>query len=269
VNAHIDFLVIGYFMTATSVGYYAVAVLVARLILLPWEVIREVILTGKGVTDDRKSGSQVTSDLRGYFAYGMAAMIVIAITAAIMFDKVIGVFFSASDQYLASKDEFLFLLPGVILYGATTVYEGVIANSGRAETVGSISFQTLLLKFFLALFLVHAFGINGAALAGTLSFFWYYLAVTETMNDLNMRVNRWGTILYGIVAAGIAVFLVNLMGESLLTAMLSGVLTLLMLVYVGYLDLNVKIGNTTPMDVVGRIRDGVKQAKENTKKTIH
>ena len=267
VNAHIDVLIIGYFMTATSVGVYAVAILVTRLILLPWEVIREVVLTRVGDVSDTTRRTDMTRDVRGYFAYGVAAMLVIALCVAILYEKIIGAIFPSTADYLASKDAFLFLLPGIILYGATTIYEGVLTAKGKAEAVGSISIQTLLINLFLGILLVHAFGINGAALAGTLSLFWYYLAITESLNDVKMSVDRWGTILYGIVAAGVTVFLVDIMGSSFLTAMLTAMLTLLILVYVGYLDLTVRIGNVTPMDAVERIREAVKKAKE--KRTLH
>ena len=134
VNAHIDVLVIGYFMTATSVGVYAAAILVARLILLPWEVIREVVLTRLGGEKDTKISSDATTGMGGYFTYGMAAMLVIAICAAILYEKIIGVIFPSTGDYLASKTAFLFLLPGIVLYGATTMYEGVLAAAGKAES---------------------------------------------------------------------------------------------------------------------------------------
>ena len=267
VNTHIDVLVIAYFMTATSVGVYAVAILVTRLILLPWKVIREVILIRLGDTGGGKAGPDATAGIRGYFAYGMTAMMVIAISAAILYEKIVGAIFPSTGDYLASKDAFLFLLPGIVLYGATTIYEGFLATEGKAESVGSISIQTLLVNFFIGVLLVHAFGINGAALAGTLSFFWYYLAMTEVLDDMKVSVKRWGTILYGIVAVGIAVLLVNLLGESLLAAILAGMLTLLMLVYMGYLDLTVRIGNVTPMDEIQKIGEAVKKAKD--KRTLH
>jgi len=264
VNAHVDILIIGYFMTATKVGIYAAAILIARLVLLPWEVIREVVLTRWEGGGDASVHPRAASDIRRYFPYGMAAMLVIAITAAIMYDNIIGALFPGGD-YLESKRAFLFLLPGIMLYGATTIYEGILAMSGRSEAVGSISIQTLLINVILGLLLVHAFGIAGAALAGTLSFFWYYLAVTETLGELNMKVNRWGTILYGVVSAGIALFLFNLIGASLLTAMMSAVLTILMLVYVEYLDLTVKIGGVAPMDVIKNAKTALKDVKEKRK----
>jgi O-antigen/teichoic acid export membrane protein len=206
------------------------------------------------------------SGIHGYFAYGMAVMLVIALAVAVMYDGIVIALFPGGD-YLESKRAFLFLLPGIMLYGATTVYEGVLAASRRGEAVGSISIQTLLINVILGVFLVHAFGIAGAALAGTLSFFWYYLAITETLDELQVRVNRWDTILYCVVAAGIAVFLVDIIGASLLTAMMSAVLTILMLVYVEYLDLNVRIGGIVPMELIERAKAVLKLIKE--KRTLH
>ncbi|MBN1881802.1 MAG: polysaccharide biosynthesis C-terminal domain-containing protein [Deltaproteobacteria bacterium] len=265
VNVRIDVLIIGYFMSASSVGVYAVAILVTRLILLPWEVIREVMLTRPKDTGDTGIGVDAKRGIRGYFAYGTAAMLVIAVCTAILYKKIIGVIFPSTHDYLASTGAFLFLLPGVVLYGATTIYEGILVRTGKSETVGIISIQTLLINFILSVLMVHAFGIYGAALAGTLSFFWYYLAMTETLNDVNMPVDRWTTILYGIVAAGIAVILVDLLGESFLVAVLAGVTTLLMLVFVGYLDLSVEIGNVTPMNVIEKVWESARKTRDTSR----
>lgn len=203
-------LMIGYFLDATKVGYYGVAVSMCMLFnIIPHAVQRVTFpLTAEYWYGANRNALQKMFDKSMKY------------TACIMFS--LGLFFSFFAREITTNifgadfincvSPFLVLLAARVLRGSTiNPIAPAFAARGRPDINLKVDALTLILNVFLSWFLIPKYGITGAATATTISLLigtLVYLIAMPKM--LNVRLDiRWYGLIVGLAATAIAIFLLG------------------------------------------------------------
>lgn len=166
-NNQIDSIMIGYFLNPTEVGIYAVAVLLAQtLTLIPSAVQRvtapvTATLYGKGDIEGVRTFFYSTLKKSLLFSAGSAILI------AVFGSYIIDLFFT--DEYLVSYTPLLILLLGYAIGASFGAVGATLASIGEVRIPFRISAICGVLNVILNVLLIPIFGINGAALATTMT----------------------------------------------------------------------------------------------------
>lgn len=161
----LDYFIINIFLDPIQVGYYSVAVVLAEI---PWyfpNAVGTVIfpeITSKKKNDAYQYVALIT---RNTIAITIIILIVVGLCASPAIKLIFG------NRFLASVSSLLILLPGILGLAINRVICAGFSGTGRPElgtlTVVFSSITTVILDFLL----IPSMGINGAALASTISYF--------------------------------------------------------------------------------------------------
>jgi O-antigen/teichoic acid export membrane protein len=162
-NYSIDRFLINVFLGAGAVGIYAVAAgLAERLWVLPGAVGASLFSrTGGDSSDDARVTGRACRTALWTMSGACAAVALLAPAAVPM---VFG------PRFAGAADALLLLLPGVLLLTAGKVLAPYVCNRGRPLLATYISVGALVLTVLLNLLLVPRFGIEGAAVASSISY---------------------------------------------------------------------------------------------------
>ncbi len=166
-NTQIDSILIGYYLNPAEVGIYAVAVLLAQtLTLIPSAVQRvtapaTATLYGKG--DIEGVRNVVFSTMKKSFLISGG----IAVTIAVLGQHLITIFFTG--EFLSSYIPLLILLLGYTIFAPIMAVGATLSSIGKVHIPFRISAVCGVLNVVLNILLIPYLGINGAAIATTVS----------------------------------------------------------------------------------------------------
>jgi O-antigen/teichoic acid export membrane protein len=164
-NYRLDIFLVAFYTNTREVALYAVAVNIAQLLWLPPSALQAVLFPRlSGTTDFHLRIRETTQVMRVTLAFSILG----AIVAGIVAPFVINLFFGR--QYSSSASPFYLLLPGIVIFVISKVLCGYLAAIGKPQLNFWISFAGLFGTVSLDLFLVPYWGMNGAALASTISY---------------------------------------------------------------------------------------------------
>jgi O-antigen/teichoic acid export membrane protein len=90
-------------------------------------------------------------------------MVAVGFAAAIAVGPVVLVLYGP--EYLPVAEPFRLLLPGFVLYGATSPYLNYFLGTGRSDLTVKVAIPAVMLQLVLALLLIPRWGLGGAAVA--------------------------------------------------------------------------------------------------------
>jgi O-antigen/teichoic acid export membrane protein len=167
VNTQIDSLMIGYFMDKTEVGYYAVAVtLVEGLNLIP-EAVQRVSYATISNYYGRKSYKNMIRFMKS------SVLNVFVMTAFSSFElvlfgqSIIEILFSK--EFLLAYPPLLILLVGYSINAPISSINGTLQSIGKITLLFRISLMCAIINLLLNFLLIPEYGINGAAIATSIS----------------------------------------------------------------------------------------------------
>jgi O-antigen/teichoic acid export membrane protein len=167
-----DLLIVKYMVGTEQTGYYSVAVSMAELIyilpvvvgtilfpkLTPLTDIREKWLLAKRVTFNMTVGMLLMLTLAGFLAHPIVE---------VLFGK----------AFLPSISAFLWLLPGMFFLGIETIAVQFLNSIGFPIIVVGVWVLTALLNIGLNIWVIPAYGIVGASMVSSLSYFVAFVLV--------------------------------------------------------------------------------------------
>jgi O-antigen/teichoic acid export membrane protein len=163
-NYRLDVLIVSYFLGITQVGLYTTAVAAGEMLWYTPEAIATVLFprTASASPEEARTFTPLVS--RQVFA----PTLVIGILLAVFSRPVILLIFSGA--YSESISTLRLLLPGVILLALGKVLAGDLAGRGLLlyNTIGSCA--ALIATVICDLLLIPRLGINGAAIASSVSY---------------------------------------------------------------------------------------------------
>ena len=225
INSRIDILFLGYFLSAEKVGLYAAALLVARFMVFPSEVIRTVLLPYLSKKKTWQELEWFIGKTRAFFKYGLFVMFLFALILVLYYDPLMGFLFPERPGFLESKEIFLFMLPGMVFFGVIYVFEELLITGGMSGESGRLSGYTLLINFFANLLFIPAFGASGAALATSVSLIFYFFYLARSLAVLGISIPIKESFLTAFVVSGLFFMVYGVSGAPFLT-LITGIVTL-------------------------------------------
>jgi O-antigen/teichoic acid export membrane protein len=163
-NYRLDMFIVSAIMGTAAVGYYAVAVGIAeKLWMIPSAL--GTVLFPKVAYMDKKDATIVTiRSMRHTFYLVLAISVLMAGTAKLLISFLFG------EGYSNSVNPLILLLPGVLLLSISKVLTSDLAGRGRPQYGAISSLVSLMANVVLNLMLIPRWGINGAAVATSVSY---------------------------------------------------------------------------------------------------
>lgn len=188
INYQADILMIGYFMTKTDVGVYSVAVMFAKLIWILPDSIQKITFPLISEYHAKEMNGSIHILVDKCMKYS-CLFLVFGTTFFIFFgNRVISLIFGAEFEH--SYFPLIILLIGTVLYGITKSVGSIFASVGKVSLVYKIPLISAISNIVLNIVLIPIYGMNGAALATTISLIVSTVVMISFMKTLiNIRVD--------------------------------------------------------------------------------
>lgn len=165
VNYRADVFLVNFFLNPALAGIYFVAVQVAERLWLPSKVLSTVLLPRMAEMHATSDTRKITPLMSRLVLWGT---IVICVLVALVATPVIRLLFGA--VYLDAIPPLLWLLPGIALASSSRIVANDFAARGRPEWNSWLSAAVLGVNIVTNVVLIPRWGLNGAAIATTISY---------------------------------------------------------------------------------------------------
>lgn len=160
----LDILIISYFLPASSVGFYVVAVTIAEIVWKIPDAIGMVLLPRVA-----KIGADSARELTPAVSRAVFIMVsCLATLLALFSSKIIVLFFGL--EFLPSTTALLILLPGMISLTIWKIIATDLIAEGYPAEYSLTAMVSLIASIILDLWLIPRYGVVGAALASTTAY---------------------------------------------------------------------------------------------------
>ena len=187
-NYRIDIFLVAYFLTFEEVGLYVLAVNWSELIFYLPDSMAMVLFPTIASSKSRKDSNELTAIMT------KAVMIIILIGSIFILlfaGKLIP--FLYTNQFLGSIYPLFILLPGVLMLSMWKIIISDLAGRGFPQYKSITSTAGMILNVILNIILIPLYGINGAALATSLSY------TLTTILSIYWHINITGTTLFQLL----------------------------------------------------------------------
>lgn len=163
-NYRLDMLLVAAFLSPSAVGLYSVAVMIAEKVWMLPSVIATVIFPRISYFNEQEANELTPCAARHTLFITFIISFILAL-AAYPFIK-----FLFGKAFIPSVLPLIFLLPGVIALSISKILTADMAGRGMPQfgTYGSLA--SLAVNFVLNLYLIPRWGIQGAAVASSISY---------------------------------------------------------------------------------------------------
>jgi O-antigen/teichoic acid export membrane protein len=168
-NTRIDVLILGIFTSDAAVGIYSFAVFFVEGILQLPQISRRIVDPRLTTLVARSDAQELGAFMRKGRNLGVAFMIVVALISIALYPLFATLL---ADRQIAaeSRSVFLILMIGACVFGAYATFSGVFSQAGLPAAQSRFNVMMLATNAALNFALVPKFGINGAAVATSISF---------------------------------------------------------------------------------------------------
>lgn len=206
INYRADILLIAYFLTATDVGYYAVAVSMSRFF---WRIPQSIQMIAYPATSEYWAKDKISSlnkMIDKSMKYSACFLLIVGLGTWFFAKEIIVFLFGQA--FSSSILPFQILVIGTAIYGIVIPIGGTLAGIGRPDLSLKIGAAAATANVILNVLLIPRFGIAGAAAATITSFiiivilFIYFII---KLTKVNIGV-KWYASLFTITLLAMAVF---------------------------------------------------------------
>ena len=182
-NYRLDMFVVNYFLGATEVGVYNVAVLLAELLWQFPNAVAFVIFPRAAAA----TPEQLNRSTPGVFRVTLAITALGALLLALVGRPLILTIYSAA--FGGAYVPLLLLLPGIVLLGGGKVLTSEIAGRGYAHYNSINAALALVLTILLDLLLIPRFGVAGAAAASSVAYTASFITAVVFYRSVRSRIS--------------------------------------------------------------------------------
>jgi len=162
----VDLLMAKYMLGAEQTGYYSIAANMAELVNILPVVVATILFPKLSALTDIKEKWNFTK--KAAVATGAGMLLVLTVTGFLA-KPVVRVLYG--DPFLASVPPFLWLLPGIFFLGVETVAVQFLNSIGFPKIIVVVWSLTCLLNIGLNMWVIPEYGITGASIVSSLSYF--------------------------------------------------------------------------------------------------
>jgi O-antigen/teichoic acid export membrane protein len=169
VTARLDLVILQFFRSLTEVGYYAVAQIIAEIMLQLAGAFQSSVmpLASRYVDEQERQAATSADSVRHYGILAGAGLLAVAVIGPFVIEFLYG------SQFQAAIVPMLVLLPGIWFLGLGGVIQGDLSGRGLPGTASKLAGLAAAVTVALDLALIPPFGVIGAALASTVAYFAY------------------------------------------------------------------------------------------------
>ena len=241
--SYFDTLMLTYFSGLAEVGAYNIVLPTALLFMLPASAIGAVFMPLISELSARKDFDRVKTgmSLLYKYLYMFSAPIIFSlfIFADILIEKLFG------SGYLVGTMAFRILLIGVLFNMLSELNNQYLIGTGFPKQVFWVMFFGSILNVVLNIFLIPKYGLSGAAVATSLSYFLMFtISTSKVLRGTKMKLPlfNWSVLLLGLTAfVGVVYFIKDLVAwnvwiEGAVSLSVGYVIYLYVLKILGVLD---------------------------------
>lgn len=173
-----DILIISYFLPAAFVGYYVIAVTIAEIIWKIPDAVGSVLLPHVAQMDNNSAKT---------FTPVVSRVVLVPVTIACLMIFLFGkniITLAFGQEFLPSSSVLVILLPGILSFALWKILANDLIAQGYPVRYSLTSGIALVTMIVLDLLLIPKFGINGAAVASTVS----YIAAAASIIFIYTRI---------------------------------------------------------------------------------
>ncbi|HEX3013200.1 MAG TPA: flippase [Methanobacterium sp.] len=167
INTQIDSLMIGHFMAESEVGYYAVAIIFMQGVILLPQAIQSVTNPSISAYYRKREYEKIQKLIKNTMLKTFAAVICISIILAIFGKYFICIIFT--EEFLPAYTPMIILLIGYSICAPIGSVGTTLSSVGKVELLFKITTLAALMNTLLNFILIPKYGINGAAVATSIS----------------------------------------------------------------------------------------------------
>lgn len=161
----VDVLIIGSLLTSRDVGQYSTGVNLAQLL---WNLPFAINIILFPYIAERESNDDVSIQTARITRATTMLLIIIAIPFAILAPFIIQLLYGS--EYLPAVEPLRWLLPGIIAFGIVRVAGAHLLGRNQLMAITALTGFAMILNVILNLSLIPILGINGAALASSVTY---------------------------------------------------------------------------------------------------
>lgn len=177
----LDFLLCNIYLDTRAVGFYSVAVLLGEALWFVPQTLA-VVLLPEVSRQKQPQAVQLTSQVcRVTLISSVLGALLLLVAAPLLVSKVFG------ENFLPALQPLWILLPGMILEGGTRILSSFMVGRGHPLISTYAASLVVLVNVLLNIWLIPRHGINGAAVASSISYtlgaiylLWFYRRSTGT-----------------------------------------------------------------------------------------
>ncbi len=163
-NYRSDMLLVNFFTNITNVGFYSLAVNMAEMIWYLPKSIATIVFPEVSSSNKQRSDEIIPIICRNTLFLTFIAVLILALVAKTAVRLLYGV------EFLPAVNSLLILLPGIMFCAIPSVLCAYINGRGKPQITLYISLIGLSVNIILDILLIPFWGIEGAALATTISY---------------------------------------------------------------------------------------------------
>lgn len=168
INYQADVLLIGYFLSSRELGVYSVSVMFAKIIWILPDSIQKITFPLISEFYAKKMDDPIKIVVDRCMKYSSIFLVLSSMFFVFFGKQIITLIFGA--EFEQAYMPLNILLVGTVLFGITKSVGSIFASVGKLNLVYRIPLVSAIINVILNLILIPIYGINGAAIATTVSF---------------------------------------------------------------------------------------------------
>ncbi len=204
-NTYMDTLLVGYFLLDKDVGVYAIALSIAKGLLLVPGSISTVTYPTISEYNSKESYKSIENLINKSIKYSMIILSILGLLIIFLSKDIIS--FLLNPEFFPAISPIAILVVGMIFFGSMLSIGSVFSAFGRPDISFKTNMFTTLINLCLNIILIPILGVTGAAISTTISFsLLTILTFYMLIRILNIKLDiRWYmqflTILISIIAS--------------------------------------------------------------------
>ncbi|MCQ4333114.1 flippase [Natronomonas sp. F2-12] len=228
IDLHIDTILVGFFLTPVSVGFYVLAKQITQFLETPAYAVGFSLAPTFGAEKARENVQRSAQMYETSLVYSLLVYLPASVGVVLVSEPAIQYVFGTA--YLGAVPVLQVLALYVVFRSMTTITENSLDYLGRARSRAIIKLPTVGLNIVLNVLLIPRLGVVGAALATVVSYGLFTMATMYVIHtELGLRIRYLGRQVTSILA----ITVIMAIGVAFGLQFVSGLFSLLLVVLSG------------------------------------
>lgn len=162
-------IIMGYFLTSETIGYYTAADPIGRLPLMISSSLATTILPAVSEAFSLKNKNLLGKYVTNVYRYGMVFVVPMCVGIAMYAKEIIGLVYFTNPAYIAGAGALAVLVIGMTFYSMFTISSSIVQGIGNPRIPMYLLLFGTLVTVLLGYYLIPIYGIIGGSLAITIA----------------------------------------------------------------------------------------------------